>query len=560
MIHIGQLKVPVEIVAKKADKEDLKKGIISSGEISVIEKYIEKKLKLKSGDIKKLKVLKKSVDARKKEQLSFVYQIDIVCDNEKRIVSRYKKNDVAIIEKKQNNIEKILEQHDEGLDKDSKIVIAGFGPAGIFAAYELAKAGYRPLVIERGLDVDNRKKTVEKFWDTGELDTECNVSFGEGGAGTFSDGKLNTMVKDRFGYNRMVLETFVKFGAPEEILYLQKPHIGTDKLADVVKNIRIEIEKLGGKVRFGVRLDKLNIDNNKKTGDKMITSISVTDRISRKTEVIECDTLILAIGHSARDTFLSLDESDVIMQQKSFAIGVRVEHLQEMIGKNQYGDMYKLLPTADYKLTHQTKTGRGVYSFCMCPGGYVVNASSEKGMLAVNGMSDYLRDSRNANSAIVVTVGPEDFDGDDALAGMRFQQKWETKAYEAADGKIPVQLFGDFKKNRISSEFGEVVPETKGEFAFANVRQVLPDDVASSIEEGIAAFEKKIKGYSRDDTLLLGIESRTSSPVKILRDDSMQSNIRGIYPCGEGAGYAGGITSAAMDGIKVAMQIIKGGN
>ncbi len=560
MIHIGQLKVPVEIVAKKADKEDLKKGIISSGEISVIEKYIEKKLKLKSGDIKKLKVLKKSVDARKKEQLSFVYQIDIVCDNEKRIVSRYKKNDVAIIEKKQNNIEKILEQHDEGLDKDSKIVIAGFGPAGIFAAYELAKAGYRPLVIERGLDVDNRKKTVEKFWDTGELDTECNVSFGEGGAGTFSDGKLNTMVKDRFGYNRMVLETFVKFGAPEEILYLQKPHIGTDKLADVVKNIRIEIEKLGGKVRFGVRLDKLNIDNNKKTGDKMITSISVTDRISRKTEVIECDTLILAIGHSARDTFLSLDESDIIMQQKSFAIGVRVEHLQEMIGKNQYGDMYKLLPTADYKLTHQTKTGRGVYSFCMCPGGYVVNASSEKGMLAVNGMSDYLRDSRNANSAIVVTVGPEDFDGDDALAGMRFQQKWETKAYEAADGKIPVQLFGDFKKNRISSEFGEVVPETKGEFAFANVRQVLPDDVASSIEEGIAAFEKKIKGYSRDDTLLLGIESRTSSPVKILRDDSMQSNIRGIYPCGEGAGYAGGITSAAMDGIKVAMQIIKGGN
>lgn len=560
MIHIGQLKVPVEIVAKKADKEDLKKGIISSGEISVIEKYIEKKLKLKSGDIKKLKVLKKSVDARKKEQLSFVYQIDIVCDNEKRIVSRYKKKDVAIIEKKQNNIEKILEQHDEGLDKDSKIVIAGFGPAGIFAAYELAKAGYRPLVIERGLDVDNRKKTVEKFWDTGELDTECNVSFGEGGAGTFSDGKLNTMVKDRFGYNRMVLETFVKFGAPEEILYLQKPHIGTDRLADVVKNIRIEIEKLGGKVRFGVRLDKLNIDNNKKTGDKMITSISVTDRISRKTEVIECDTLILAIGHSARDTFLSLDESDVIMQQKSFAIGVRVEHLQEMIGKNQYGDMYKLLPTADYKLTHQTKTGRGVYSFCMCPGGYVVNASSEKGMLAVNGMSDYLRDSRNANSAIVVTVSPEDFDGDDALAGMRFQQKWETKAYEAADGKIPVQLFGDFKKNRISSEFGEVVPETKGEFAFANVRQVLPDDVASSIEEGIAAFEKKIKGYSRDDTLLLGIESRTSSPVKILRDDSMQSNIRGIYPCGEGAGYAGGITSAAMDGIKVAMQIIKGGN
>ena len=233
--------------------------------------------------------------------------------------------------------------------------------------------------------------------------------------------------------------------------------------------------------------------------------------------------------------------------------------MQEMIGRNQYGDMYKILPTADYKLTHQTKDGRGVYSFCMCPGGYVVNASSQKGMLAVNGMSNYLRDSKNANSAMVVTVGPEDYESDDVLAGMRFQQKWEKKAYEAAGGKIPVQLFGDFKKDRVSSEFGEVIPETKGEYAFANVRKIIPESVASSIEEGITAFEKKIKGYSRDDTLLLGIESRTSSPVKILRDESMQSNIRGIYPCGEGAGYAGGITSAAMDGIKIAMQI-KGGN
>lgn len=559
MIHIGQLKVPVEAVAKKADKKELKKGIISAGELSVIEKYTEKKLKLNSGEIKELKVLKKSVDARKKEQLSFVYQLDIACDNEKKIVNRYKKNDVTIIDKNHGNKEKKIKQQGSGLDKDSKIVIAGFGPAGIFAAYELAKAGYRPLVIERGLDVDGRKKAVEKFWNTGELDTECNVSFGEGGAGTFSDGKLNTMVKDKFGYNRMVLETFVRFGAPEEILYLQKPHIGTDKLADVVKNMRMEIERLGGKVRFGVRLDKLNSICDKKTGDKILRSVNVTDRLNEKQEIIECDVLILATGHSARDTFLSLNESDVSMQPKSFAVGVRVEHLQEMIGKNQYGDMYEILPTADYKLTHQTEEGRGVYSFCMCPGGYVVNASSEKGMLAVNGMSDYLRDSTNANSAIVVTVGPDDFEGDDALAGMRFQQKWEKKAYEAADGKIPVQLFGDFKKNRVSVGFGEVVPNTKGQTAFANVRAVIPAQIADAIEEGINAFEKKIKGYSRDDTLLLGIESRTSSPVKILRDDSMQSNIRGMYPCGEGAGYAGGITSAAMDGIKIAMEI-KGGN
>lgn len=554
MIHIGQLKVLVEKVAVKADRQDLKKGIISAGEMSVIKKYIEKKLKIKADDIRNIEILKKSVDARKKEQLSFVYQLDIECDNEKKIVSRYKKNDVSLKEKKT-----IVREINDNIPPENKgqTVIAGFGPAGIFAAYELAKSGYKPIVIERGLDVENRKKTVEKFWNTGELDTECNVSFGEGGAGTFSDGKLNTMVKDRFGYNRKVLETFVRFGAPKEILYLQKPHIGTDKLADVVKNMRLEIERLGGEVRFGVRLDSINTEKENET--QKIVSVNVTDRESSQKQEIKCEKLILAIGHSARDTFISLHESDVEMQQKSFAIGVRVEHLQEMIGRNQYGDMYKILPTADYKLTHQTKDGRGVYSFCMCPGGYVVNASSQKGMLAVNGMSNYLRDSKNANSAMVVTVGPEDYESDDVLAGMRFQQKWEKKAYEAAGGKIPVQLFGDFKKDRVSSEFGEVIPETKGEYAFANVRKIIPESVASSIEEGITAFEKKIKGYSRDDTLLLGIESRTSSPVKILRDESMQSNIRGIYPCGEGAGYAGGITSAAMDGIKIAMQI-KGGN
>lgn len=554
MIHIGQLKVLVEKVAAKADRQDLKKGIISAGEMSVIKKYIEKKLKIKADDIRNIEILKKSVDARKKEQLSFVYQLDIECDNEKKIVSRYKKNDVSLKEKKT-----IIRKINDNIPPENKgqTVIAGFGPAGIFAAYELAKSGYKPIVIERGLDVENRKKTVEKFWNTGELDTECNVSFGEGGAGTFSDGKLNTMVKDRFGYNRKVLETFVRFGAPKEILYLQKPHIGTDKLADVVKNMRLEIERLGGEVRFGVRLDSINTEKENET--QKIVSANVTDRESSQKQEIKCEKLILAIGHSARDTFISLHESDVEMQQKSFAIGVRVEHLQEMIGRNQYGDMYKILPTADYKLTHQTKDGRGVYSFCMCPGGYVVNASSQKGMLAVNGMSNYLRDSKNANSAMVVTVGPEDYESDDVLAGMRFQQKWEKKAYEAAGGKIPVQLFGDFKKDRVSSEFGEVIPETKGEYAFANVRKIIPESVASSIEEGITAFEKKIKGYSRDDTLLLGIESRTSSPVKILRDESMQSNIRGIYPCGEGAGYAGGITSAAMDGIKIAMQI-KGGN
>lgn len=557
MIHIGQLKIPVEKVMAEASKQDLKKGIISAGETAVIKRYIEKKLKIKQSDIKEFTVLKKSVDARKKERIFFIYQVDFFTDNEKKVLSRYKKNDVTIkSEKKKNDTAKCEAAAEK--DTSEKIVIAGFGPAGLFAAYELALSGYKPLVIERGLDVDSRKKSVEHFWKTGELDTESNVSFGEGGAGTFSDGKLNTMVKDKFGYNRRVLETFVKFGAPAEILYLQKPHIGTDKLADVVKNMRLEIERLGGEVRFGVRLDSLNIKNTGNGDSKKLESINVTDRFLGKAEVIECDRLILAIGHSARDTFLSLNESGVMMHPKSFAIGVRVEHLQEMIGRNQYGELYKALPTADYKLTHQTKDGRGVYSFCMCPGGYVVNASSEKGMLAVNGMSDYLRDGINANSAIVVTVGVEDFDGTDALAGMRFQRKWEKKAFDAAGGKIPVQLFGDFKKNVVSKEFGNVRPQTKGETAFANVREILPGEVADSIEEGITAFEKKINGYSRDDTLLLGIESRTSSPVKIVRDDTMQSNIKGLYPCGEGAGYAGGITSAAMDGIKTAIKITGG--
>lgn len=557
MIHIGQLKIPVEKVMAEASKQDLKKGIISAGETAVIKRYIEKKLKIKQSDIKEFTVLKKSVDARKKEQIFFIYQVDFFTENEKKVLSRYKKNDVTIkSEKKKTDIEKCEVAAEK--DTSEKIVIAGFGPAGLFAAYELALSGYKPLIIERGLDVDSRKRSVEHFWKTGELDTESNVSFGEGGAGTFSDGKLNTMVKDKFGYNRRVLETFVKFGAPAEILYLQKPHIGTDKLADVVKHMRLEIERLGGEVRFGVRLDSLNIKNTGNGDSKKLESINVTDRFLGKAEVIECDRLILAIGHSARDTFLSLNESGVKMQPKSFAIGVRVEHSQEMIGRNQYGELYKALPTADYKLTHQTKDGRGVYSFCMCPGGYVVNASSEKGMLAVNGMSDYLRDGINANSAIVVTVGVEDFDGTDALAGMRFQRKWEKKAFDAAGGKIPVQLFGDFKKNVVSKEFGNVRPQTKGETAFANVREILPGEVADSIEEGITAFEKKINGYSRDDTLLLGIESRTSSPVKIVRDDTMQSNIKGLYPCGEGAGYAGGITSAAMDGIKTAIKITGG--
>ena len=556
MIHIGQLKIPVEKVMAEASKQDLKKGIISAGETAVIKRYIEKKLKIKQSDIKEFTVLKKSVDARKKEQIFFIYQVDFFTDNEKRVLSRYKKNDVTIKSEKKENYTAKCEAAAEK-DTSEKIVIAGFGPAGLFAAYELALSGYKPLVIERGLDVDSRKKSVEHFWKTGELDTESNVSFGEGGAGTFSDGKLNTMVKDKFGYNRRVLETFVKFGAPAEILYLQKPHIGTDKLADVVKHMRLEIERLGGEVRFGVRLDSLNIENTGNGDSKKLESINVTDRFLGKAEVIECDRLILAIGHSARDTFELFYRKNIHLEAKPFAVGGRIEHKQKMINEAQYGnDEYaESLGAAEYKLTYTTKSGRGVYTFCMCPGGHVVAAASEKGMVAVNGMSYHARDSKNANSALIVTVTPQDFPDASYMGGVAFQRRLEQAAYRAGNSKIPLQLFGDFKEGRISTGLGEVKPCTKGAYAFADLNQVLPKQLTEALCEAIPAFDRKIHGFAREDALLLGVESRTSSPLRMVRDENGESNVRGLYPCGEGAGYAGGITSAAMDGIRAAEWI-----
>ncbi len=543
MIHMSQVKVPVDVICKNVPEEMVKRGIVTSEEKKIVTKAVCSLLRIKPDNIKELVIVRKSIDARKRDQIHFIYQVDIAVSGikEQKVVSKYGKNDVKCIDDYDFQSENEMPQIS---DRQEKIIVVGMGPAGMFAALELAEAGMKPIVLERGSEVEVRQKKVENFWNGGELDTECNVQFGEGGAGTFSDGKLNTMVKDKLGYNKKVLKTFVRYGAPEEILYLQKPHIGTDRLRDVVREIRKRIISLGGKIYFDTKFEDIIYEGDKLTG------------VIASGRQIECDRLILATGHSARDTFYKLYESGVHIEAKPFAVGVRVEHPQKMIGKNQYGEWYKVLPTADYKLTYTTKAGRGVYSFCMCPGGYVVNASSEKGRLVVNGMSNYLRDSDNANSAIVVTVSPEDFGGEGPLAGVEFQRKWEAAAYEAAGGLIPVQLLGDFEENRTSKEFGDVKPQTKGRYKFANVRNALPDFIGDSIAEGMNAFERKIKGYGRKDAVILGIESRTSSPVKILRDETLQSNIKGIYPCGEGAGYAGGITSAAMDGIRVARMIL----
>ena len=409
----------------------------------------------------------------------------------------------------------------------------------------LAQYGYRPLVIERGEPVEDRVKSVLEFWNGGKLKMNSNVQFGEGGAGTFSDGKLNTMVKDKYFRGKKVFEIFVENGAPKEILYLQKPHIGTDLLRDVVVNIRKSIERFGGEFRYCSQLTDIHIKDGK------LYEIEINHQ-----EKIPCSVLILAIGHSARDTFSMLYQNGLDMVSKPFAVGLRIQHPQEMIQLSQYGTLDKRLPVADYKLTYTTKSGRGVYSFCMCPGGYVVNASSEDGRLAINGMSYHDRGSKNANSALVVTVSPDDF-GRHPLDGVKFQQKLEENAFLAGNGAIPIQLYQDFDHGLFSANFLDVSPEMKGRYEFADLNQVLPDYVCSSIKEAMPVFGKKIHGFDRGDAILAGVESRTSSPVRIVRGEDGESNILGIYPCGEGSGYAGGITTAAMDGIKVAEWISK---
>ena len=484
------------------------------------------------------KIQKQSIDARH-EDVKYIYTVLVSVKNEEKIVKKINNKNIMLTK------EEFYEFVPSGTRPLSHSpVVVGSGPAGLFCAYMLAEQGYRPVIIERGEPVEQRMETVEHFFETGELNPESNVQFGEGGAGTFSDGKLNTLVKDKQHRNDLVLETFVAFGAEKSITYVNKPHIGTDCLSVIVKNMREHIISMGGTFRFSTRFQRF------KTEEGALTAVEVTLK-SGEREWIPAEVCVLATGHSARDTFQMLYEQHVCMEPKAFAVGVRVEHSQDRINESQYGKNKDLLPAASYKLAKTAENGRGVYSFCMCPGGYVVNASSEPEHLAVNGMSYSQRDGVNANSAIVVSVTPDDFEDRSPLGGIEFQRKLEAAAYREGKGKIPVQTYQDFKRNKTTTEFGRVVPGTKGGFRFGNLRNILPEYICQSLIEGIDSFDRQIQGYANGDTVLSGVESRTSSPLRILRNENLESNYSGIYPCGDGAGYAGGITSAAMDGIRV---------
>lgn len=535
-----------------------------------------------------LKIVRQSIDARHKPEIFYSYCLDVTVKDEGKILHRFRGRENQVSAARPE--EYVFPQSGSKREKAS-VVIVGMGPAGLFCGYFLALHGYRPILLERGKCVEERQRDVEEFWATGRLDTESNVQFGEGGAGTFSDGKLNTLVKDKDGRNKAVLETLVRFGAKESICYEARPHLGTDVLRNVVRNMRNEIVRLGGEVRFKSLVTDIELREGRVTG----VVINGEERLA-------CGQLVLAVGHSARDTFSMLYEKKVPMEAKAFAVGLRVEHPQALINESQYGAAeLKCLGAAPYKVAAKAKNGRGVYSFCMCPGGYVVNASSEPGRTAVNGMSYSGRDGDNANSAVIVAVTPEDFGSGHPLAGVEFQRQLEEKAYELGQGKIPAQRYGDYRERvlqnaagrqgdtggshaktmedaRAAEEIqrqsadGEIqtqiaagskmpaaeshfLPSCKGEYVWADLSGLLPASISEAFIDGMESFGRQIRGFDRPDAVLSGVESRTSSPVRIGRDESLQSKIRGMYPCGEGAGYAGGIMSAAMDGIRAAEQI-----
>lgn len=512
--------------------------------IELLHKKASKKLGLSEKHIKDFKIIKESIDARKKNNIKFNYCVDVYCEDEEKLVSKLKDKDIKF---EDNKYEEDIIFGDKTLEH--RPVVIGMGPAGLFAGLTLARKGYKPLIIERGQKVEERTEFVEKFWEKGILNVESNVQFGEGGAGTFSDGKLTTRIKDR--RCDFILEELVAAGAPEEIIYKGKPHIGTDILKVVVKNIRKEIISLGGEILFNSKLEKINSREGK------LYSIIVNGN------EIPCETMILAIGHSSRDTYTMLYNSEVKMEKKPFAIGVRVEHKQSLIDENQYGKYaaHPRLKAADYRLAYSSKgLNRSVYSFCMCPGGEVVGAASEENRLVVNGMSYYKRDKDNANSAIVVSVGPDDFEGNSPLSGMEFQRYYESKAFNLGGGGYiaPVQLVEDFLQDKVGKSFKDVIPSYRPGTEFRDMTQCLPTYVSQALKEGFLDFDNKIKGFASGGAIMTGIETRTSAPLRIERNEKLQSvSLEGLYPAGEGAGYAGGIVSAGVDGIKVAESIMK---
>ena len=529
MIRVNEIKVP------------LGKGTDSL-------KYLAaKSLHIREGGIKEVRIAKRSIDSRKKDDIRLIYSVDVIVDGDEDAILRNVSAPRAF-----RTEEYVYMLPEARRTSKFRPVVVGFGPAGMFAGLILAQAGYRPLILERGGDVDSRTRDVEAFWTQRKLDTNSNVQFGEGGAGTFSDGKLTTGIKDK--RCREVFLELCRCGAPGEILYDGKPHIGTDKLGEVVKNIRKKIIALGGEVKFRCRFDRLIVAN------KVVHGITYTDADGREVD-FETDTVILATGHSSRDTVQTLYAQKIQMARKPFSVGARIEHPQSFIDTAQYGKFagHPELGAADYKLACHPPHGRGAYTFCMCPGGTVVCASSEEGGVVVNGMSYYARDGRNANSAILVGIEPEDIPGEDPLAGIELQRQIERSAFELGGGDYTAvsQLVGDFLNDRPSRKLGSVIPTCPTGVVPGDITQILPEKVVRTMREALPQMDRKIKGFAMPDAVLTTPESRSSSPVRLLRDEFYQSNVRGLYPCGEGAGYAGGIVSAAVDGIRVAEAVLK---
>ena len=497
-------------------------------------KHIAKRTKVAESDILDYKVIKKAIDARKKADVHYVYTV------------------VATTKKKINGFSEYIEKKYKfptGKALKNRPVIVGTGPCGLFAGLMLARCGLKPILLERGADVDARHNAVEEFWSTGKLDERTNVQFGEGGAGTFSDGKLNSGINDE--RCQFVLDTFAEFGAPNEITYTAKPHIGTDILRNVVKNIRMEIERLGGEVRFLNQLVGILTNNNAVCGVEVENEDGIYE--------IKTDNVILAIGHSARDTYRMLQNLGIKIEQKNFSVGVRIEHSQEMVNKSQYGEFWDKLGSADYKLSAHFENGRSAYTFCMCPGGEVVASASFEGGVVTNGMSNNARCGKNANSALLVNVTTDDFPSDDPLSGVDFQEKIEKKAFLLAGGnyKAPAQYVADF----LGTEIGKKIePTYRPGVEFCNIAEVFPSFVTDTLKLAITEFDKKLKGFADGGAVMTAPETRSSAPVRIVRDkESYMSEILGLYPAGEGAGYAGGIMSAAVDGIKVAEKVAQKG-